>query len=352
MTLHAYGWTEFFEQQLTAAHAGNSAPGRVVTENREMYRLFTADGFVEATLTGRLRHHARASDQLPVVGDWVAVQEAAGRARITGVLPRRTQLSRIMAGGRARQQPVAANLDAALLIMGLDGDYNPRRLERLVVLAWESGARPVVLLNKRDLCAEADALRQEIAALVPGVPVLTASFTDDCDLHAIQEHLAPRETAVLLGSSGAGKSTLLNRLAGQELLATGSVREGDQRGRHTTTQRHLVRLPGGALLMDNPGIREVGLWSAEEGLDATFADIAEMAPGCRFRDCSHAAEPGCAVLSAVETGALSRSRLESYRTLQRELRHIQQRQDEQARRREQRRIVAIHRAVKKHKPRR
>ena len=355
MSLQAYGWTDLFESSFQELDGNGLEPARVLSENREIYRLYTTQGPRDATLSGRLRHQARALRDLPVVGDWVAIdgrEHSGSPTRIQVVLPRRTQLSRKAAGNPTREQPVAANLDCALLIMGLDGDFNPRRMERLVTTVWESGAKPVVILNKQDLCDQAGQRQQDIEALVPGVPVHLASFVDGSGVSALYALIHPGETLVLLGSSGAGKTTLLNRLCREHRFATRAVRTGDDHGRHTTTQRRLVLLPGGGLVMDNPGIREVGLWSATEGLDTTFADIADLALHCRFRDCTHAQEPGCAVLGAVEQKALAAARLGSYRSLQQELRYLSLRQDAGARYEDRRRVAALHRAAKKHKPRR
>lgn len=354
MSLRAYGWTDRFESSFKELGREDLQPARVLTENREVYGLYTAQGVCDAVLSGRLRHAALGACDLPVVGDWVAVnhsEQGAATVRIQAVLPRRTQLSRKAAGTRTVEQPVAANLDCALLIMGLDGDFNPRRMERLVVAVRESGADPVVILNKEDLCPTADRKRRQVEAVAPGVPVHLASFVGESDLSAIRALIRPRETIVLMGSSGVGKTTLLNRLCGSEQFATKAVRADDQRGRHTTTQRQLVLLPGGGLLMDNPGIREVGLWTADQAIDDTFADIAGMADDCRFRDCGHAEEPGCAVLKAVEQGVLPAHRLESYRMLLKERQQLALRRDVAARRQANRGIAAIHRAVKKHKPR-
>jgi ribosome biogenesis GTPase len=272
----------------------------------------------------------------PVVGDWVVCPRAHlvsdGKATIAAVLPRRTKISRKVAGARTAEQVVAANVDTVFLVMGLDGDYNLRRIERFMVMAWDSGASPVVLLNKADLCSEVQSRVSEVESVCLGAPVHAASCIDEGGLESVSRYLRPRETVTLLGSSGVGKSTLINRLMGQDLLPTSAVRSGDDRGRHTTTSRQLYRLPEGALLIDNPGIREIQLWGDGEGLSHAFDDIEELALECRFKDCGHGQEPECAVQQAVAIGRLPPQRLAAYVKLLREAHYLETRHDEHARR--------------------
>jgi ribosome biogenesis GTPase len=247
------------------------------------------------------------------------------------VLPRRTKLSRKVAGQRTEEQVMAANVDTVFLVMGLDGDFNLRRLERLAMVAHQSGAEPVAVLTKADLvdAGERERRRDEAAGVAPGVPVFAVSSPRREGLEPLRFYLGEGRTVVLLGSSGAGKSTLLNTLVGQEVMRTAGVREGDDRGRHTTSHRELVPLPGGGLLIDGPGIREVQLWvdDEDEALGETFAEVEALAAGCRFRDCTHRHEPGCAVQAAIEAGDLDPSRLESYRTLRHEMAVLERRKD-------------------------
>lgn len=322
--------------------------GRVLLAQHETYRVATAIGEGDAVLSGRLRHHADGAGELPAVGDWVVLEGLPsddGPARVHAVLPRRSLLSRQAAGARTREQPVAANVDVVLLIMGLDGDYNPRRLERLLVLAYESGARPAVVLNKADLIDDVGDRLQEIEDIALGVPVVAVSCLGDEDLSAVRKHFGKGETVALLGSSGVGKSTLTNRLLGAERMRVGGVREGDDRGRHTTTHRELLKLPGGGLLIDNPGLREIQLWAGDDALESTFEDIDALAAGCRFTDCGHEGEPGCAVDAAVDDGRLAPERLESYRKLERELRSAELRRDEAARRAADRAMGKLYRQI-------
>ncbi|HSL82176.1 MAG TPA: ribosome small subunit-dependent GTPase A [Thermoanaerobaculia bacterium] len=365
MTLDDYGWAPFFARHFevflaSAAPGGSGAseqlvPARVLAPGRGLHRLIAASGLLSATLAGRLE----ASGEVPAVGDWVAVDAGASpadRPVIRAILPRHTCLRRKAAGARTEEQVLAANVDLALLVLGLDGDFSPRRLERFAVLARAGGADAAVLLTKADLLAgRAPELADRIAAAraaAPGLPVLPVSSVTPDGLEPLAPYLEPGRTLVLLGSSGVGKSTLVNRLAGRDLLATAAVRAHDDRGRHTATHRELIRLPGGALLVDGPGLREVQLWldGDEEGsLAEAFADVEALARGCRFRDCTHRHEPGCAVRRAMEEGELDPGRLEGLRKIEREVAALERRRDPVEARRRERELGVLYRRIQREK---
>lgn len=352
MSLTDHGW----DADHAAALPPGLDPGRVIRQARDLSTLVTAAGEVEAEVSGRFRHHAAGPAAFPAVGDWVAFRPVdGGRAVIEAVLPRRSAFTRKAAGVTAEAQVVAANVDVVLLVSGLDGDFNLRRLERYVTTAWSSGARPVVVLNKADLRDDLPDVVAAAAAAAPGVPVVATSALDDGGVAALAPHLLPGQTVAVLGSSGVGKSTLVNALLGEERLATGPVSDPQAgRGRHTTTARELVRLPGGALLIDTPGLRELALWADDDGLDRAFAEIDHLAAGCRFPDCRHDREPGCAVRAALDSGELKAARFASWVKLRRELDHLAARRDERSRREHERAAGRDHAArmkeVRRQKP--
>ena len=342
-----YGWSETLGHDFAPHAARGLVPGRVLVQQRGQYDIVTGAGEMVAEISGRLARDA-VEGGLPVVGDWVAVavREAEGAATIHAVLPRRTGFARKAAGQDQTMQVVAANVDLALLVAALNADFNPRRLERYLAAARQSGATPVVVLTKADLLdggAEAVEAAKAVAleARVLAVSVITGQGMDD--LRAL---MAPGVTALLVGSSGAGKSTLVNALAGSARMAVGDIREGDARGRHTTTHRELVLLPSGALILDTPGMRELGLLDAEEGVAATFEDIEALALTCKFRDCAHGSEPGCAVRAALEAGTLDEGRWRNYDKLGRELAFVDRKEDRFAREAERKRWIAISKAQK------
>jgi ribosome biogenesis GTPase / thiamine phosphate phosphatase len=335
------GWNAHFADAWEAARASlddardrpGLEPARVSLEHTHIYRVLTADGDRLARVAGRLRHAASGRADFPAVGDWVALETPAGGgdARIHLVLPRVSRFSRRAAGDVTEEQVVAANIDVVFLVSGLDGDFNPRRIERYLVTAWESGASPVILLNKSDLADDPDAMAREVADLAQGVPVHAISAKDEASIGPVRQYLTRGRTAALLGMSGVGKSSIANALLGEARLRTHDVRASDSRGRHTTSGRQLLLLPDGGILIDTPGMRELQLWETGEAVAGAFADIESIGEGCRFRDCRHTGEPGCAVAAAVAAGMLPETRLESFRKLQSEQDHQARQQDERGR---------------------
>ena len=343
LTLERLGWDDAWNEAF-APHAEQALePARVAVQHRGAYVLYAPDE-VWAEAAGRLAHDAGSPADLPAAGDWVAVARAPsgdGHATIHAVLPRRTKLTRKAAWSATEEQVLAANIDTVLVLTSVTDDLNLRRLERYLTMAWESGARTAVVLTKADALNDVRGSVAEVEAVALGVPVHAVSSLTGAGLDELDPYLGRNQTVVLVGSSGVGKSTLVNTLAGEELLAVQEVRE-DGRGRHTTTRRELVPLPQGALVLDTPGIRELQLWADADGLEAAFADIGALAEGCRFADCAHRHEPGCAVLEALVTGELTAERLDSYRKLERELKALALRQDQRARaeaRKERRRFA-------------
>ena len=352
--LDAYGWDPVFAERFAPFAEQGMLPARVVVQYQQIYRIVTEDGELLAMVAGRLRHRAEGRVDYPAVGDWVAFRHDpnSDRATIHGVLERKSRFVRKVAGSVVAEQVVAANVDVVLLVTALDADFNPRRLERYLVLAHESGARPAIVLSKTDLADDLDAyLREARAAGGPDVPIHTVSAPRNAGYETLRSYLEPGRTVALLGSSGVGKSTIVNRLAGEELQRTQEVRTTDGRGRHTTTHRQLILLADGGLLMDTPGMRELQLWDVDEGVEETFAEVEELADHCRFPDCEHGQEPGCVVLAAIEEGRLTAERLASYQKLRRELRALAARQDHQNRLFEKRRVKSATKAFNRHTPR-
>jgi len=347
-SLDDLGWNWFFSQQVTAGELAQWEPARVVWEGRQRYWLSTGEAEWRADLAGRIRYAAASRADLPAIGDWVlaAVRPAEGTATIHRVLGRRSCFSRAAAGRSTEEQIVAANVDTVLLVTSLNRDFNLRRVERYLALTWESGARPVVVLNKADLCADPETCRHEMGSASQGVPVLITSALRGDGMPALMELIRAAGTTVLLGSSGVGKSTLINALVGDDLQAVRPIRDRDERGRHSTTSRQLVCLPGGGILIDTPGMRQLQLWDAEDGLQHAFGDVEALADGCRFRDCLHGGEPHCAVTAAIERGELAAERLASYRRLQRENDFLRSRHDESAGLERTRKAKEIARAVR------
>jgi ribosome biogenesis GTPase len=357
MDLRDYGWDEELSAQFAGYAERGLVPARVIKQTRDRSTLMTPLGEFPGEVSGKFRHLAADQTGFPVVGDWVAVEPAGDDlALIHAVLPRCSAFSRKAAGEAVEAQVAAANIDTVFLVSGLDGDFNLSRMERYLTTAWASGAEPVIVLNKSDLCPDLQSVIVKVEMIAPGVPIAAVSALSEAGLDGLELFLVPRKTVAILGSSGVGKSTLINRLLGEDRLATAPMSDTEEgRGRHTTTTRELVRLPGGALLIDTPGMRELQLWVDREDLDKAFDDIERLAVQCRFPDCRHEGEPDCAVRAAAEAGSLDRRRLHSYLKLRRELQFMELKKDVKRRRQQEkaagRRFASMVKEIKKHKPR-
>ena len=349
LDLTPFGWSGDVSTAFAAHAEAGFEPGRVVAEDRGSYVVQTRGGERRASVTGRYRFEAGNDPAAyPAVGDWVAVEARADGASVHALLPRRTSVVRHAPGLRSVAQVVAANVDVVFVVASLNHDLNLRRLERYIAFAWESGAEPVVVLSKADLSDDLDGAVAEVETVAVGVPIITVSAVDGRGIDELRGRIRPGTTVAFVGSSGVGKSTLVNTLAGDELAEVREIREDDGRGRHTTTRRQLHLMPDGGLILDTPGMRELGLWDADAGLERSFADIDALASTCRFSDCGHAGEPGCAVAAAIADGDLDASRFEGWKKLEREARHLERRVDALARSAEQRRWKTIGKAVNAH----
>ena len=353
MNLEWLGWNSFFSKNLSSPLPEELTVGRVAVEHKDTYILYTEFGEVSAQVTGKMRHRSTERADLPTVGDWVivSIRGEENRATIQEILPRKSKFSRKTAGGLTQEQIIATNVDTVFIVSGLDLDFNLRRIERYLLLVWDSGANPVIILNKADLCNEVERRRDEVEAVALGVPIVVLSAIENQGLDALIPYLGIGQTVALIGSSGVGKSTLTNQLSGQVIQEVQSVRKGDHRGRHTTTKRELIILPNGGLLMDTPGMREIQLWMGSEGLQETFGDVKTLAQLCQFRNCQHEKEPGCAVQQALLDGTLDAQRFRNYKKLQQELDYISRKQDQKAYLAEKEKWKKIHKALRKNSKR-
>jgi ribosome biogenesis GTPase / thiamine phosphate phosphatase len=339
--LTSIGWTPALDAAFAPFRERGLVAARVALEHNHVYRLLIPGGAADLLAEGR---HG-----LPAVGDWVAVRlgPSGSRATIDAILPRRSQFSRKAPGRGTEQQVVAANIDVVLLVFSLDGPLKARRIERYLVPARQSGSRPVVVLNKADLCADVAAALSETAAVASGTPVFAVSAHDPHSLEPLRALATAGQTLALLGPSGAGKSSIINALAGRKILETGAVRSWDARGRHTSVHRQLVQLSDGGCVIDTPGLRELQVWESDDAADRVFEDLAAFAAQCRFRDCRHDREPGCAVKAAVEAGTLDARRYENYLTLGREREALDEKRAERSQLDERRHTKVVHKALKR-----
>ncbi len=328
------GWNSNFESEFANFSAQDIVPGRIFLEQKSEYLVLTADKEVTAKLAGKIRHKAESKLDLPTVGDWVVLRLLGdGTGVIETILTRKTQISRIAAGNRKKQnlstsekQLIGANVDTIFLVTGLDRDYNLRRIERYLTLVYNSGADPVIVLNKADLCDDIDSIISDIEEIAFGVPIHAISAITDDNLDLFKSFFETGNTVALLGSSGVGKSTIINKLLGNDRQKIGEISESVNKGQHTTTNRELILLPDGGLIMDNPGMREIVLLAGEDDVEDTFQEIEEFAQYCKFNDCKHLKEPNCAVKQAVIDGDLAQERLESFHKMMREAQYLNDRQ--------------------------
>ena len=329
MDLARLGWNPHFEQHFARFRDGSVIPARVDCEHARVYFVYCEYGELAAKVSGKLLHAARSKGELPAIGDWVVVRPhlREAKATILAVLPRTSTFSRKVAGAITEEQILAANVDKVFLVSSLDREFNLRRMERYLTLALDSGAEPVVVLNKADLCADIPWHVERVKRVAPGVPVYAVSAVCNEGLDTLREYTSSGQTVAFLGSSGVGKSSLINCLLGAERQQVGAVRESDGRGRHITSRRELVLLPGAGAVIDSPGMRELQMWTDEESLKASFDDIEELAARCRFRDCTHKHEPGCAVRQAIDAGALDEERLANYFRLKKEVHRLASRKE-------------------------
>lgn len=339
--LTTLGWSEFFELNFKSYAAHGYSAGRVALEHKNSFRVYTEYGEVLAQISGKLRHEAQHRSDLPAVGDWVVISSPERGGVIHAVLPRRTCFARKIAGARSEEQIVGANIDTVFLLTSLNQDLSLRRIERYLVIAWESGATPIIVLSKSDLCERVDEAINEVQTVARSVPIHAVSVVTGDGLNDLAQYFKRGETVALLGSSGVGKSSLINHLAGVDHLKVQTVREYDDRGRHTTTHRELVLLPAGGLVLDTPGMRELQLWEGD--LQLVFDDIEATADRCFFGDCRHQDEPRCAIREALDAGTIDPERYESYEKLQKELQYQSRRRDKLSESLEKKKWKKLHR---------
>jgi ribosome biogenesis GTPase / thiamine phosphate phosphatase len=333
--LENFGWSHFFQEHFQKLNIRDTMPARVISESKNSFQVYGEHGILTAIIAGKMRYQSEVENTYPAVGDWVAIKPLSGekKAIIYAVLPRKSKFSRKVAGERTAEQIVAANIDTVFIVSALDGgrNFNPRRIERYLTLAWNSGTIPVLVLNKADLCPDVEKIIRSVEDIAPGTAIHAVSAKEGTGLESLKTYFSRGSTIAFLGSSGAGKSTLINAFLGEEKQETGEVRSDNRLGRHTTTMRELIQLRSGGIMIDTPGMREIQLWGDEDSLEGVFDDIETLSGKCRFIDCSHNAEPGCAVRAAIDRGEFDPARLESYLKLQKELNYLAARGEQSTR---------------------
>jgi ribosome biogenesis GTPase len=348
MDLNKLGWNAFFEKHLRDADQQYSGVGRISCENKSSYKLFCEYGELTATISGKLRNNSSNREDFPAVGDWVVFEKVdnENKAVIHHVLPRKSKFSRKIAGNTTQEQILAANIDIIFIVSSLNYDFNPRRIERYLTMVWNSGANPVIILTKSDLCNNPDEMLVQIESVAFGTRIHVISNILNQGIDILRQYFSTGNTVALIGSSGVGKSTLINKLIGEDLLVTGELRSNIDKGKHTTTNRQMYVLPEGGLIIDSPGMRELQLWDVDNGLSQYFDDIENIAQNCCYSDCKHDSEPRCAVKEAISKGLLDKVRLESYVKMKSELDYLSKRQNQKASQIERDKWKNIHKQIK------
>ena len=348
ITLQELGWNEHFEKHFQPFKQQGFEPGRVSIENRDNYLVYTQNGESMAEVTGKLLYNANDSSDLPKVGDWVVMSmfDSNSNGIIHEILPRKTWFSRKVAGKKTEEQIVASNIDFVFIVQSLDDDFNLARLERYLVMVYEGGAQPIIVLNKIDLRDDFNEYVEKVKHTAGGTTVLPVSAKTDYSIAEFKQQLKQGQTYAFVGSSGVGKTTLINKIIGEDVFETADVREKDAKGRHITTRRQLIFISGGGLLIDTPGMRELQLWESEEGLEDVFDEFSNLAEACRFSDCTHTNETGCAVIGAVEDGQIAEERYTSYLKLRKELNYLNERQTQRNQFNKKRKFKEISKAIK------